>query len=254
MTVRLSRISLAAVVLALSSGTFLAQNQSARGLFVKSRPSSEDRKETPADAPETVALGYSLFLRDASNKAMRVNPARVFTAGDAIRILVESNASGHLYIFNQEGKDSIRMIYPDLRIRGGATDVTAHVPLLLPSERTAAVGDTDWFVLSGAPQSEMLFAVFATKPVSSWPSGKRLMGYKAGFALRWEDFRKTVRSVVESNDQQVSQDEGEAMTIGEQTSLSRGLKLVRQDPAPSVVKINTRKVDPFVIQIELLRK
>jgi hypothetical protein len=96
--------------------------------------------------------------------------------------------------------------------------------------------------------------VFATKPVSSWPSGKRLMGYKAGFALRWEDFRKTVRSVVESNDQQVSQDEGEAMTIGEQTSLSRGLKLVRQDPAPSVVKINTRKVDPFVIQIELLRK
>src|SRR6185369_10283786 len=157
-------------------------------------------------------------------------------------------------IFNQEGKRTLRMIYPHLLIRSGATQIMAHVPLLLPSERTQSVGDSDWFVLSGSEQREVLLVVFSSKPIPSWPAGKRLLDYPDGYALRWEEFRRTARSVTTHMDEQSSQDEGEPMTIGEQTSLSRGLKLVIKDPPPSVVRTNDKNLDPFVIEIGVLRK
>lgn len=254
MTLLTGRISSTAVLLVFSLGLVAAQNHSDRSLFLKSRPSVNNGEQSLTHSSETVALGYSLFLRNTKNKAVRTNPSRVFREGDAIRILVECNADGHLYIFNQEGNGSLRMIYPDLLIRSGTTQIMAHVPVQLPSKRDDSVGDTDWFELTGPPQRELLFLVFSLKPVSSWPAGKELMAYPGGFTLRWEEFRRTARSVARSIDGQTGQDEGEPMTIGEQASLSRGLKLVRQDPGPSVVRINQNKVDPFAIEIEMLRR
>jgi hypothetical protein len=252
MTVFISRISGAAALLIFTLIMVLAQ-ESARGMFLKSRPTVKHGPQS-SHSSATVALGYSLFLRDASKKAVRVKTSRVFKPGDAIRILLESNSDGHLYIFNQEGNSPLRMIYPDLLIRGGATRIMAHVPLLLPSEWRRSAGDGDWFVLSGPLQRELLYVVFSHQLISPWPAGKRLLAFPVGFTLEWDEFRKIARSVTTNVDNQASQDEGAPMTIGEQTSLSRGLKLVRQDPGPSVVRINENKLDPFVIEIELLRK
>lgn len=240
----------------------LAQDESLRGLFVKTRPAikaaaneaANESHQAQAVAPETVAIGYTLFLRDKSGATARVSPAHRFNEGDRLRILIESNRAGHLYIFNREGQGPLRMIFPDLRIRRGNTAVEAHVPLQLPTDATGPGNDRDWFILTGPPQPESLFVVFARQPVSQWPASRDLLQHPAGFKIDWDSFVATVRPQAIKSKKHIFSDEGQPLSEGEQASLNRGMKLSRNDPAPSVVEAASGQTQAFVIEIELKRQ
>src|SRR5580765_7876720 len=50
--------------------------------------------------PQAIALGYTMFMRDVNGRAVRIDPAREFHNGDRIRISLEPNIDGYLYVFH----------------------------------------------------------------------------------------------------------------------------------------------------------
>src|SRR5687768_9888221 len=53
----------------------------------------------PVNAPR-IGLGLTLFMRDSNGLAVRTDPDHVFQKGDRVRVLLETNTDGYLYIFN----------------------------------------------------------------------------------------------------------------------------------------------------------
>src|SRR2546430_8529513 len=92
-------------------------------------PSNTSRKNTAA---QKIGLGLTLFMRDSNGLAIRVDPAHEFHKGDRVRVLLETNTDGHLYIFNTtDGGDPV-MIYPDAQMDEAEHHVQAQGPIVNP--------------------------------------------------------------------------------------------------------------------------
>src|ERR1041384_4824168 len=70
------------------------------------KPEKSGKKPTPPSDAVTpvnarrIGLGVTLFMRDTNGLAVRVDPDHVFRKGDRVRVLLETNSDGYLYIFN----------------------------------------------------------------------------------------------------------------------------------------------------------
>jgi len=228
----------------------LQQNESLRGLFVKSRPGSSQQSQEKAQSSDRLALGYTLFLRDSSGQPARVDALHQFVAGEAMRMVIEPNLDGYLYIFDREGEGPLQMIFPDLRLRSGDARLAAHVALQIPDGST----DKDWFAFTGPPQAEKLILVFSREPLAGWPRGRELLQHPGGFQLRWERFTAIVSPAMKKIVEQISDDKGKPLSTGERASLNRGLKLMREDPPPSVIEANDGNSNSLVVEIPLRRQ
>src|SRR4030095_3269408 len=74
---------------------------------------------TPSGPASAIGLGYTLFMRDPNGRAVRVEPGHEFHSGDRVRISLEPNVDGFLYVFHTEGAGQPAMIYPDPRLNEG---------------------------------------------------------------------------------------------------------------------------------------
>src|SRR6185295_9341789 len=87
-----------------SSGSSNTPNKPSDKSFEK--PENSGKKPTGRSDPATavnarrIGLGVTLFLRDSNGLAVRVDPEHVFRKGDRVRVLLETNTDGYLYIFN----------------------------------------------------------------------------------------------------------------------------------------------------------
>jgi len=250
------RIALVAVLLGFAPAALSAQDEALRGLFLQTRPPINQKPRPQTAAPTQMALGYTLLLRSAFTEPVRVSSSHSFNEGDGIRILIESSADGYLYLFNREGNGPLRMIFPDPRIRRGQNRLPAHVPLIVPPEPAAAAGSSaGWFVFSGPPEPERLFLVFSREPVRGWPHGDELLAYTGGFQLSWELFRQSTAAEAQDVLLRAKRNEGQVLSPGELTSVSRGLTLSRKDPPPSVIRVSKHpRAQQLVSEIELRRR
>ena len=119
------------------------QDEDVRGAFLTTRPKATDkgnkptpkpshRRPKPAPRPTPVpvtggvttsgtskkalprmGLGLTLFLRDSNGLAVRTDPSREFHKGDHVRVLLETNTDGYLYVFNTTDNGQPVMIYPE---------------------------------------------------------------------------------------------------------------------------------------------
>src|ERR1700730_9515148 len=56
-----------------------------------------------ASGPEKpIGLGYTLFMRAPNGRSVRVEPEHEFHSGDRVRISLEPNVDGFLYVFHTE--------------------------------------------------------------------------------------------------------------------------------------------------------
>ena len=227
----------------------MQQGESVRGLFVKTRPDNQTSQK-PVPSSGRLALGYTLYLRDSSGQPVRVDSLHRFANGEAMRVVVEPNSDGYLYIFDREGSGPVEMIFPDLRLRNGDARIAAHLPLQIPS----GSGDKDWFAFTGQPQSESLILIFSREPVTGWPRGRELLQYPNNFQLSWDQFIEKAPSKTKPTFEKTTGDDGKPMSTGERTSLSRGLKLMRDDPLPSVIEASDEKSNMLVVYVELIRR
>ena len=206
-----------------------------------------------------VGLGVTLFMRDSNGSAVRVDPNHVFRKGDRVRVLLETNSDGYLYIFNTTDNGSATMIYPHADLDEGGNYVQAHVPFEIPSSLS-----TDerlrWFAFDEVAGTERLFFVFAREPLGGVPIEDDLIALcresKDRCPVRpasdvWAVVQKEMQEPLKTDK---TQQFGSIQTATEQQATTRGLGLAKDDPSPSLVMMASSPRSTLVATLDLIHK
>jgi hypothetical protein len=192
---------------------------------------------------QKMGLGLTLFMRDANGLAVRADPTHEFRKGDRIRVLLETNVDGHLYIFNTTDDGLPVMIYPDPQLDDAGNYIQAHVPLEIPSSVAAEEG-LRWFRFDATSGIERMYFVFSREPLAGAPIEDDLLKFCGDEKAQcnwhppadlWATLRKQLN--VPSPVAKVKND-GKVQTAAEHQAATRGIGLAKDDPEPSLVMMN----------------
>lgn len=214
----------------------------------------------PNPSTQKIGLGLTLFSRDSLGLAVRVDPTHVFHKGDRVRILLETNADGYLYIFNTTDGGKPVMIYPDKELDEGGNYILSHIPFEIPSS-AAAEERLRWLVFNEYAGTERLFFVFRRSPLPGVPIEDDLLKYcqenekqcpwKPGPEL-WTQIQKELNAPVQVA---TTARYGKAQTTAEQEAASRGLGLSKDEPAPSLIMMTaSSNSGTLVTALDLIHK
>lgn len=214
----------------------------------------------PAARTPKLGLGLTLFKRDANGLAVRVDPSHVFRKGDRVRVLLETNAEGYLYIFNTTDGGNPVMIYPNSELDEGGNYLQSHVPIEIPAS-VAGEERLRWLTFDEHPGAERLFFVFTRQPLPAVPIEDDLISYCRDAANKcptqpaadvWAKIQTELDSPLRTA---VAQKFGKTQTDAELTASTRGIGLSKDDPEPSVV-IMTASSNPamLVATLDLVHK
>jgi hypothetical protein len=206
-----------------------------RGGWMKSRtkgtapakPSpAKPRGAPPTPAVETLrseslGLGYTVFMVNASGQTVRVANNQAFKSNDRIRLLVETNSDGYIYIFSQENNEPPRLLFPNTRVRNGGNFVEGHKTFWLPE-----AGEIEF---DERPAKELLTVVFSQQPLPDVFASDRAEGTPVESGVFQKVALETsVRRAGHLN-------EASLLT---QTEAQRGVRLNSKDPAPATILLN----------------
>jgi hypothetical protein len=268
------------------------QDEDVRGSFMTTRPNAASNSNRPVNTrpnrrrpkraatdPTVVArldiktgtvpkrtggprmgLGLTLFMRNSNGVAVRTDPSHEFHKGDHVRVLLETNTEGYLYIFNTTDNGQPVMIYPDPELDEAGNFIQAHVPFEIPSS-IAAEERLRWFTFDQNAGIEKLYFIFARAPLPIIPIEDDLISFcrdnRGKCPLKpapelWALVQRESREQV-----QVVKTErvGVAQTSGEHQAVTRGIGLNRDDPEPSVITLTaSTSKDILVTTLELVHK
>jgi len=206
-----------------------------------------------------MGLGVTLFMRDSNGLAVRVDPDHVFHKGDRVRVLLETNTDGYLYIFNTTNDGTATMIYPDADLDEAGNYLQAHVPFEIPSS-LAAEERLRWFAFDETAGTERLFFVFTHEPLSGIPLEDELIAFcresKERCPVRpgtdvWAVVQKEMQQPLKTDK---TQQFGKTETTSERQATTRGLGLAKDDPQPSVVMMASSPRSTLVATLDLIHK
>ena len=220
----------------------------------------------PASAeeqPPGIALGYTLFMRAPTGEAKRVSATREFKSGDSVRLLIETNTDGYLYIFNAENDGDALMIFPNAKLQRGANFVRAHVPYEIPSSAEADE-NLRWLSFDDRPATERVYFIVARKPLEDVPAGEALVRWCAETsseacawspkAKHWDEIKKWAKRREQVATSRAA-DEGRVETPAEHEAATRGLGLSADAPLPSVIyMITSANAEILVATVELIHR
>jgi len=206
--------------------------------------------------PNAIGLGYTLYMRDSSGNAVRVDPSQEFHAGDRIRLSLETNTDGYLYIFHTENDGTPEMLYPDVRLEKGSNRVQAHVPYEIPWNEP---GVENWFKFDANPATERLYIVLTRQPLPSIPTGQALVDYCNQKHCPWQASVESWPQLKMSGQAKVgvvkSTQYGQKQTSAEREATTRGLGLDQTAPEPSVIRMSATADAPILITtVDLIHK
>jgi Domain of unknown function (DUF4384) len=218
---------------------------------------ADGAKILDASTPGPIALGYTVYMKDAEGALFAVDPSREYRTGDHVALTLETNTDGYLYIFDAEnGKDAM-MLYPNVLLDGGSNAIGAHVRETYPTD----VGDA--FVLTPPAATEHLYIVVSREPLAGVPTGEALAKFCAERRgeCYWrptaEQWARIVagagaRGIVEAKSAQIAQADTHPVATG---SLARGIKIKRTEPSPSVVRVSDSPAAKMLVtKIEIKHK
>jgi hypothetical protein len=123
---------------------------------VRVTPASYETVERP--------LGLRYALVQVANGAEReVSPDATFRAGDQVRVKVEVNRPGYLYVIARGSSGVWKPLFPAPEINGGNNRIEGRHGYRLPSDSQA-------FVFDEQPGQEQLFVIFSAEPVQDMDS------------------------------------------------------------------------------------
>lgn len=193
---------------------------------------------------QRMGLGLTLFMRDSNGMTVRTDPSREFKKGDRVRVLLETNADGYLYIFNTTDGGEPVMIYPDPELDEAGNYIQAHVPFEIPSS-IAAEERLRWFVFDQNAGTEKLHFVFTREPLSGVPMEDDLISFcrdnktKCPWRPAAELWSQIQAEVKEPTQVTKAQGTGKGQTDAESQAATRGIGLNRDDPEPSLIMLTT---------------
>jgi hypothetical protein len=223
-----------------------------------SSTATNSNKPAPVNA-QRLGLGLTLFMRDSNGLTVRTDPSRVFQKGDRVRVLLETNSDGYLYIFNTTNDGPAVMIYPDADLDEAGNYVQAHVPFEIPSS-LAAEERLRWFAFDETAGNERLFFVFTKEPLNGLPIEDDLIALcrdsKSSCPVKpsaevWALVQNELKTPLRTD---TSTQNGQAQTTAEQQASARGLGLAKDDPQPSVIMMASSKGSKLVTTLDLIHK
>ncbi|HKO43608.1 MAG TPA: DUF4384 domain-containing protein [Pyrinomonadaceae bacterium] len=277
----LSALLFSLTIVAGSTAVYAQDDEEVRGAFLTTRPKASSKpKAGPAQKPNRrrpkttvskpttgsdasakvvttdpaqpagkvvnsrMGMGLTLFMRDSNGMAVRTDPTREFKRGDRVRVLLETNADGYLYIFNTTNGGEPVMIYPDPELDEAGNYIQAHVPFEIPSS-TASEERLRWFAFDQNAGTERLHFVFTREPLTGVPMEDDLITFCKDNKTKcpWRpapDLWSQIQSEVKQPTQVTkSQGAGKTQTEVESQAVSRGIGLNRDDPEPSLIMLTT---------------
>jgi hypothetical protein len=203
-----------------------------------------------------LGLGMTLFTRDSNGLAVRVDPSREFHKGDAVRLLLETNADGYLYIFNTTDGGSPVMIYPSPEIEKGDNFIQSHVPFEIPSS-AATEERVRWFRFDQYAGTERLYFVFIREPLPGVPIEDDLVNYcRVGSRCPWRPAPEVWVQLQAQTSAPLKVDKTQSYGRAQSESEhARGIGLSQQDPEPSVIMMTvSRNANSLVTSLDLIHK
>jgi len=211
-------------------------------------------KNSSKNESQAIGLGYTLFMKDANGRGVRVEPSREFHNGDSVRLALEPNVDGYLYIFDAENESAPQMIYPDPRLDAGDNSVEAHVPIEIPSSE-----ETDerlrWFTFYGNSGNEHLYVVVTREPLNGVPAGNDLVGLCGTQKDKcpWHPSAEVWAQVEDATKAEVkvitAKTFGQPQSDKEKVATTRGLGLDQGAPLPSVIRMNASTRAPVLVTV-----
>jgi hypothetical protein len=232
--------------------TTTGANASASVTTTKPTNTYKPKVEPSKVAVGPIGLGYTLFMRDEFGKPMRVDPVHEFRNGDRVRLSLEPNIDGYLYIFDSEDGGPPQMIFPDARLDSGYNDVDAHIPVEIPSNDQADER-LRWFQFYGKPGQDRLYIVLTREPLPGVPSGETLVSYCAANkdkcpwrppAEVWAQIQLGTKADVHVV---TSGQFGQPQSNAEAVATTRGLGLDQNAPQPSVIRMSVSTSAPVLV-------
>ncbi len=218
-------------------------------------PSTPSASTKPVNA-RRMGLGLTLFMRDSNGLAVRVDPDHVFHKGDRVRVLLETNTDGYLYIFNTTNDGPAVMIYPHPALDEAGNYLQAHVPFEIPTSQEAEE-KLRWFAFDETGGTERLFFVFTREPLSGIPIDDDLIALckssEQNCPLKpsdetWAAVQKEMQAPLKTDK---TRQYGAAQTTSEQP---RGVGLAKDDPQPSLVMMASSARPTLVATLDLIHK
>ncbi len=132
------------------------------GVLTSAQDSSRNARDLfydPAE-PATSYFGirYALLRRTRDGVYTEVRPDTIFRANDEVRLKINSNREGYLYIVQQGSTGGWSLLFPNPEIYGGKNVITASVDYQIP-------GPADSFIVDDHPGEERLFVLLSRAPI-----------------------------------------------------------------------------------------
>jgi hypothetical protein len=122
----------------------------------------------PVEPPQVVNAAYTsterplglryALVQVAGGAEREVSPSATFRSGDQVRVTVEGNRDGYLYVIARGSSGVWKPLFPAANINGGNNRFVARKAQRLPS-------DTQAFEFDEQAGHEQLFVVFSAEPV-----------------------------------------------------------------------------------------
>ena len=217
-------------------------------------------RKDPGASRARLGLGLTLFMRDSNGLAVRVDPSHEFHKGDLVRVLLETNADGFLYIFNTTDGGAPTMIYPQPELDDAGNFIHSHVPFEIPSS-TATAERLRWFSFDENAGSERLYFVFTREPLPNVPIEDEMIKFCAdnNASCPWHPGKELWTSLQKEMDEPLASNNsrkfGRSETTAERDATTRGIGLAKNDPEPVLVLMSTSSSPRMLVTgLELFHK
>jgi hypothetical protein len=218
------------------------------------------KHEPPKANLQKLGVGLTLLSRDSLGFAVRTDPTRTFSKGDRVRVLLETNNDGYLYIFNTTNGGKPVMIYPNKELDEGGNYLQAHVPFEIPSS-TAGEERLRWLTFDEVAGNERLYFVFTREPLPGIPLEDELVAFCSDakntcpIQPNVELWAKLEKEIDEPLRTTAPSGLGKTQTAPEREAIERGLGLSKQEPEPSLILMSaSAKSGALVTVLELVHK
>lgn len=204
-----------------------------------------------------IGLGYTILrYQPETDELITVAPGAVFKTGDQLRVKLETNADGYLYIFNTENDSKPEMLYPNVGLDSGRNKISAHTLELYPADAE------QFFRIEGEAATERLYIIFSRTPLPDVPSGEALQKLCSGnsddcdwypTSAQWEKIKSLAAGtqVVEGRNSEMAKVEIRVPS----KSLSRSIKVRPKAPGPAVVRMSAfATADVLLTTIEIIHQ
>ena len=206
-------------------------------------------------APAPIGLGYTILKsKPNTDEAVAVGSGHAFRNGDKLRIALETNTDGYLYIFNTENDSKPKMIYPHKTLDNGRNGISAHAREVYPADNT--------FEVYGEPATERLYVILSRNLLPDVPAGEELSRRCTGGGedcdwrptpAQWERIKS--RCAGAPSLEAINSELEKVETTVQTTSLNRGIGLTPKEPKPAVVRMNASpNADVLMTIIEITHR